>query len=519
MAVDQAQLQQQLQDFFALQTNAQQPTGGFMGGNPNGAYNMSTGGPGQVQTAAGSYPLPANVSYYDNTPGYMPPTSNAAGDWNIPALPSQSAGFSDFVMQLLQAMPRPGLTGPIDWGTPTPPPGGATTPPPVVPPGGTTPPPGVVGPQPPGGGTFWGGGADGNGGPQTGPASDYWIGSNGLPDGPFGYEGPNDSGAPQFGGSFSNGGASMPSWLQGGDLNLGGLGQFLNQNLPNLAQSLGIQSNGSIDWRQIADFVIPGNAFNSNTGQWDASNVIAKLVSNYSGLPVSKLLGMAGKTQANQDDPQNVVERALTDHYMDNVRNTLAANPAVSVELGRYGSGQFQGVSPNFEGDWGGFTPNWAGDAGTANSSGTGGRSVGGAGSQWGSGWGGASFGAGQGPTGNGYGSGFGSGSSFGGFGEGWGGSAPTNDWGAFTPTGPATVPLPGTAPAGPLPGLGGGGFQGGGMGGGMNGGGGGGYVGTVGQIGSGGSVDMGGGFSGGYESAAAQSARRRAAELPINEN
>lgn len=451
MAVDQAALQQQLQDSFGLQTQGQVLTGGAMGGNPGGAYNQPQTGVPQVP--AGRYPLPGDVSYYDNSQGYRPPTMDGYGNWMIPAAPATTGGFSDEIRALLAQTPvrtnpaiQPwtppggysgGPTGPIGWGTPQFPPG---TPPGI--PGGPTAPP-MSTPQPPG--------QTGNPlGVGGGPGAQHPYGSLGNFVGYPAGMGPSGPAAGGSQGSLTSGpGMSMPSWMQGGNLQLGNLGKWISTAMPSVARSLGINPDGSIAWQQIADLYIPGNAYLSNTGKWDASNVIAQVIGQYTGLPINRLMMMAGKTQANQDDDQNFIEKALVDHYMDNMRNQWAENPTVKVELGRYASGELS-TAPGVDNP---FNPAW---------NGTGGTSVGGAGSQWGSGWGGTSFGGGQGPTGNGYGSGFGSGSSFGSFGSGWGGAAPgtgggaTNpDWGPFTPqlpdmtTGPADASGAGDAGAG----------------------------------------------------------------------
>lgn len=105
------------------------------------------------------------------------------------------------------------------------------------------------------------------------------------------------------------------------------------QNLPNgIQQSLGVNADGSISWEQIADFILPGNAFLSQTGEWDASNVIANLLGQMTGLPIDSLMTKLGEWQAGQDDPQNWFERMLIDHYMDKNQNWLAGKMNISQQ-------------------------------------------------------------------------------------------------------------------------------------------------------------------------------------------
>lgn len=97
------------------------------------------------------------------------------------------------------------------------------------------------------------------------------------------------------------------------------------QNLPDGIQaSLGVSPDGSMSWQQIADFVLPGNVYLSQTGQWDASNFVAAMLGQITGLPIDSLMTKLGQWQAGQDDPENFFEKMLIDHYMDKAQNELS---------------------------------------------------------------------------------------------------------------------------------------------------------------------------------------------------
>lgn len=121
-------------------------------------------------------------------------------------------------------------------------------------------------------------------------------------------------------------GSSAFTGNAGGGSTLQGL-----QVLPdNIQQKLGVAADGSIQWQQLADFLLPGNAYLSQTGEWDASNVIANLLGQFTGLPIDSLMTKLGEIQAQQDDPQNWFEKMLIDHYMDKNQNSLAGKMNVS---------------------------------------------------------------------------------------------------------------------------------------------------------------------------------------------
>lgn len=114
----------------------------------------------------------------------------------------------------------------------------------------------------------------------------------------------------------------------GGENGLQGL-----QNLPDGIQAaLGVSPEGSLNWQQIADFVLPGNVYLSQTGQWDASNFIAAMLGEITGLPIDSLLTKLGQWQAGQDDPENWFEKMLIDHYMDKAQNQLAGKLNMSTQ-------------------------------------------------------------------------------------------------------------------------------------------------------------------------------------------
>lgn len=138
-----------------------------------------------------------------------------------------------------------------------------------------------------------------------------------------------------FGGAGSGiqsatGGAQGGNWsFSGGSGNYGGANTLYNM-APEVANKLGINPNGTIAWQQIADYLIPGNAYLSKTGEWDASNVVTAMLGEITGLPIDTILTKFGEQQAGQDDPQNFIERMLIDHYMDKLNNTLAGQMNMS---------------------------------------------------------------------------------------------------------------------------------------------------------------------------------------------
>ena len=99
---------------------------------------------------------------------------------------------------------------------------------------------------------------------------------------------------------------------------------------PEVANKLGINPNGTISWQQLADYLIPGDAYLSKSGQWDVSNVVTTILGNITGLPIDSILTKLGQIQAGQDDPQNFIERMLIDHYMDKLNNQLAGKMNMS---------------------------------------------------------------------------------------------------------------------------------------------------------------------------------------------
>lgn len=125
----------------------------------------------------------------------------------------------------------------------------------------------------------------------------------------------------------STGGGSMSFGSGGG--NYGGASTLYSM-APEVANKLGINPNGTISWQQLADYVIPGDAYLSKTGQWDVSNVVTAMLGEITGLPIDSILTKLGEIQAGQDDPQNFIERMLIDHYMDKLNNKLAGQMNMS---------------------------------------------------------------------------------------------------------------------------------------------------------------------------------------------
>lgn len=166
-----------------------------------------------------------------------------------------------------------------------------------------------------------GGGAAGNGGGNGQTASQ----SGGVGGTILGFGG-SGSGIKSSNGA-SGTGAKMSFGSGGG--NYSGASTLYNM-APEVANKLGINPNGTISWQQLADYLIPGDAYLSKTGQWDVSNVVTAMLGQITGLPVDSILTKLGQVQAGQDDPQNFIERMLIDHYMDKLNNQLAGQMNMS---------------------------------------------------------------------------------------------------------------------------------------------------------------------------------------------
>lgn len=166
-----------------------------------------------------------------------------------------------------------------------------------------------------GGGSAGGGQAAAGGGGGSGTILGFGGAGGGIASASGASAGSNPSGGSW---SFGSGGG-----------NYGGASTLYNFS-PAIAEKIGINPNGTIAWQQLADLVLPGNVYLSNTGNWDASNLATALLGQISGLPIDSIVNKLGELQAGQDDPQNFIERMLIDHYLDNVSNKLQGQLNIS---------------------------------------------------------------------------------------------------------------------------------------------------------------------------------------------
>lgn len=254
---------------------------------------------------------------YNNSPGYVPPSSNAFDAWRLsnvrlpPATPTvvgdPIARANQFFQNAVPAELPASLAG-------------AWTPPE----GATLKMPRLVFPN------FSGGG--GGGYTPTPPAVEPPLGGPTPPIDTGGELPPISTGGntPPLGGG---GGTSPPASI-GGSTNTTLPGNNLN-NMPPLGSFQGgINTGGNggstemPSWQQILDmagdaFGLPGNWYLSNTGQWDVSNILEGLGDYATGGLAS--LGIDALTQM-YTDPQTGMFRDnapawLQDHLLDNVMN------------------------------------------------------------------------------------------------------------------------------------------------------------------------------------------------------
>jgi hypothetical protein len=102
---------------------------------------------------------------------------------------------------------------------------------------------------------------------------------------------------------------------------------FLGQVLDKIQQQAGVNPNGTISAAQIADYLIPGNAYLSGSQKWDFSNFVTGLIKNFTGINVNQLMMSAGKFLTDNPDKfkwlPEWMRNILTDHYNDNKQNYI----------------------------------------------------------------------------------------------------------------------------------------------------------------------------------------------------
>jgi hypothetical protein len=101
---------------------------------------------------------------------------------------------------------------------------------------------------------------------------------------------------------------------------------LLGKILDGLQQKAGVNPDGTISAAQIADYIIPGNAYLSGSQKWDVSNVVASLLQSFSGLPINPFMMSAGKYLSYPDNMKwlpSWIRNIFVDHYKDNVQNQI----------------------------------------------------------------------------------------------------------------------------------------------------------------------------------------------------
>jgi hypothetical protein len=102
---------------------------------------------------------------------------------------------------------------------------------------------------------------------------------------------------------------------------------FMGQMLDKLQQQAGVNPNGTISAAQIADYLIPGNAYLSGSQKWDFSNVVAGLLQSFTGMPVNKIMMSVGNYLANNPDKlkwiPDWIKNIFVSHYNDNKQNYI----------------------------------------------------------------------------------------------------------------------------------------------------------------------------------------------------
>lgn len=233
---EQSPVQQLIQSLAGIQTTAQQnASNAANNGNPNTVYNTSTWGYGG--------PPVSNADGQFSSSTFSPAAVLQAQNLNLGGWAAPQGTTSD-LSRLMPQLPAGGVVTTPGWssGGGNNGGGGTTTPPTTTPPTSTP----VTG---------------GNGGAGV---TDYplWNGPGGTWSPPGGIKPGNVSN----GGTGSNWqGTSVGEWLTTGR---GG-------------QLLGMNPDGSISWQQVVDLVsepwVQGNLYMSNTGRWNAQNIVEAL--------------------------------------------------------------------------------------------------------------------------------------------------------------------------------------------------------------------------------------------------
>lgn len=265
----QQEIQSLLQSLTGMQSNIQ----GALpftsnNGNPNTVYNLSA----------------PNVKQFNPATGNLPAMGDAAGNWAVPA--TGVGGIDPNLLALLQQLvvgrtPITPTVPPLQLNPLTPSnPGAGGTPPPVAPP----PDQNTINQVLKDLGDYGGGGGGGMGGGAM-PGGLYGVGANTN----FGTGGVSGN----TGSSANSGGFYSPATGLWGAA-------------PGLANQLGMNANGTMDWQQGLDLFLPGNLYNSQTHEWNQGGIVGALAEQLFGLPgISNIINKIGEKATTDANPNN----------------------------------------------------------------------------------------------------------------------------------------------------------------------------------------------------------------------
>lgn len=254
----QSEIQSLIQNLTGLQSNIQGAS----------QFTANNGNPGTVYNLASP-----NVRQFNPATGNLPAMGDALGNWAVPAGGTLDPNILAMLQQLFTPRTSVNMTVPPLTLNPL------TPPAPVAP---TQPP--ATGPQ---------GGGDVN-----------------LNDGPIGTGFGGQAGAAIGSGSVGAGGGSGS--LGSGGANASGNGGFYSPatgiwgEAPGLANKLGFNQDGSMNWQQMLDLILPGNLYNSQIGQWNQGNILGSIAQQLLGVTgITGLINKIGERQTTDANPDN----------------------------------------------------------------------------------------------------------------------------------------------------------------------------------------------------------------------
>lgn len=279
----QQEIQSLLQSLTGMQSNIQGATPFTANnGNPNTVYNLSA----------------PNVRQFNPATGNLPAMGDASGNWAVPA--TGAGGLDPNLLALLQQLmvgrtPITPTVPPLQLNPLTPPtPGTGGNPQPVTPAPTPTDMRNIITDQ----------GGEG-GGMGAMPGGLYGVGAN-----------------MNFGGGNTVGG-NLGSGTNSGS-NTGGFyspATGLWGAAPGLANQLGMNADGSMDWQQGLDLFLPGNLYNSQTNEWNQGGILGALAEQLLGFPgvagIINKIGEKATTDANPNNDNNWFAR----QFLNNVTN------------------------------------------------------------------------------------------------------------------------------------------------------------------------------------------------------